>query len=120
MCIRDSCYPIGYYNLTWNDFLKIVHKAMGQPNRKIINIPKWSFQLFGLHMRKVYRNKNVEGGIDPVGLADIMCMNTFIDPKWCVELGVTGDDIESAIYDSVKLSVDAFHGTQELLGMKGE
>lgn len=115
-----NCYPIGYYNLTWNDFLKIVHKAMGQPNRKIINIPKWSFQLFGLHMRKVYRNKNVEGGIDPVGLADIMCMNTFIDPKWCVELSVTEDDIESAIYDSVKLSVDAFHGTQELLGMKGE
>ena len=42
-----NCYPIGYYNLTWNDFLKIVHKAMGQPNRKIINIPKWSFQLLG-------------------------------------------------------------------------
>ena len=33
-----NCYPIGYYNLTWNDFLKIVHKAMGQPNRKIINM----------------------------------------------------------------------------------
>ena len=76
--------------------------------------------LFGLHMRKEYAKKGVQGGIDPVGLADIMCMNTFIDKKWCVELGVTEDDIKSAIYDSVKLSVDAFTGKQKLLEMKGE
>ena len=93
---------------------------MGQPNRKIINIARWMFQLFGLHMRKEYAKKGVQGGIDPVGLADIMCMNTFIDKKWCVELGVTEDDIKSAIYDSVKLSVDAFTGKQKLLEMKGE
>ena len=62
-----ACQALSLIHIfTWNDFLKIVHKAMGQPNRKIINIPKWSFQLFGLHMRKVYRNKNVEGGSDPV------------------------------------------------------
>ena len=115
-----NAYPIGYYNLTWNEFLKIVHAAMGQPNRKIINIARWMFQLFGLHMRKEYAKKGVQGGIDPVGLADIMCMNTFIDKKWCVELGVTEDDIKSAIYDSVKLSVDAFTGKQKLLEMKGE
>lgn len=115
-----NAYPIGYYNLTWNEFLKIVHAAMGQPNRKIINIARWMFQLFGLHMRKEYASKGIQGGIDPVGLADIMCMNTFIDKKWCVELGVTEDDIESAIYDSVKLSVDAFTGKQKLLEMKGE
>lgn len=115
-----NAYPIGYYNLTWNDFLKIVHAAMGKPDRKIINIAKWMFQLFGVHMRKEYKNKGVEGGIDPVGLADIMCMNTFIDKKWCVELGVTEDDINSAIFDSVKLSVDAFTGAQELIEMKGE
>lgn len=115
-----NAYPIGYYNLTWNDFLTIVHEAMGMPGRKIINIPKWSFQLFGLTMRKQYVSRGVQGGIDPVGLADIMCMNTFIDKKWCVELGVTEDDIKSAIFDSIKLSVDAVNGTQQLLGMKGE
>jgi hypothetical protein len=47
-------------------------------------------------------------------------MNTFIDKKWCVELGVAEDDINSAIFDSVKLSVDAFTGKQKLLEMKGE
>ncbi|MBQ3150322.1 MAG: NAD-dependent epimerase/dehydratase family protein [Clostridia bacterium] len=113
-------YPISYYNYTWNDFLKIVHAAMGVPNRKIINIQRWMFQLFGLHMRKVYKDKNVEGGIDPVGLADIMCMNTFIDNRWAKELGATDDDIRSAIFDSVKLSVDSFKGNADLVGMKGE
>lgn len=115
-----NIYPISYYNYTWNDFLKIVHAAMGVPNRKIINIQKWMFQLFGFHMRKEYKKKNVEGGIDPVGLADIMCMNTYIDNKWAKSLGVTDDDIKSAIFDSVKLSVDAYKGTANLVGMKGE
>lgn len=113
-------WPVSYYNMTWNDFLKIVHKAMGTPNKKIINVPKWTFQAFGLHMRKQYAARNVESGIDPVYLADIMCMETFMDKKWSVELGVTEDDIESAVLDSIRLSVDAVEGKQKLLEMKGE
>ena len=112
--------PIGYYNYTWDQFLAIVHDAMGQPDRKIIHITRWMFQLFGLHMRKVYAKKGVEGGIDPVGLADIMGMNTWIDKKYSQALGVTKDDIRSAIFDSVKLSVDAFTGKQKLVEMKAE
>ena len=115
-----NAYPIGYYNLTWDDFLKIVHEAMGTPNRKIIHIAKWMFKMYGVKMIKDYKKRNVEGGINAVQLAEIMCMNTFIDKKWAVSLGVTEDDIKSAIFDSVKLSVDAFNGTQELVGMKGE
>lgn len=113
-------WPIGYYNKTWNEFLTIVHSAMGVPDKKIVNIPKWMFQAFGLHMRKEYKKKNIEGGIDPVGLADIMTMNTFIDPKWCTELGVQEDDIESAIFDSIHLSVAAIEGTADLMNMSGE
>ena len=47
-------------------------------------------------------------------------MNTFINKKWSVSLGVREDDIEAAIFDSVKLSVDSFTGKQKLLEMKGE
>lgn len=112
--------PVGYYNLTWNEFLHIVHAAMGVPKRPIINIHKPSFQLFGVKMRKDYAARGIESGIDPVGLADIMCMNTWIDAKYCKEYGVTDDDIKSAIFDSVRLSVAAFEGTQELIGMRGE
>ena len=113
-------YPISYYNLTWDEFLHIVHAAMGVPSRKIIHIQKWMFGLFGLKMRKEYKDKGIESGIDPVGLADIMCMNTFIDNRWAKSLGATDDDIEAAIYDSVSLSVAAFKGNADLIGMKGE
>ena len=113
-------YPIACYNYTWDDFLRIVHEAMGVPNRKIIHITPGMFKLFGLTMRKQYKEKGIESGIDPVGLADIMCMNTFIDDRWAKSLGATDDDIRAAIFDSVKLSVDAFEGNAELIGMKGE
>ena len=115
-----NAYPIGYYNLTWDDFLTIVHEAMGTPDRKIIHIAKWMFKMYGVKMIKDYEKRNVEGGINAVKLAEIMCRNTFIDKKWAVSLGVTEDDIKSAIFDSVKLSVDAFNGTQELVEMKSE
>ena len=36
------------------------------------------------------------------------------------ELGATDDDIKSAIFDSVKLSVDSFKGNADLVEMKGE
>ena len=115
-----NIYPISYYNITWNEFLKIVHKAMGKPNRKIIHVTNWMFKLFGKTMMKQYTNNNIDPGLNPVHLADIMSMNTFIDKKWSVALGATDDDINKAIFDSVKLSIDAFTGKQKLLTMKAE
>lgn len=113
-------YPISCCNYTWDDFLRIVHEAMGVPDRKIIHITPAMFKLFGLTMRKQYKDRGIQSGIDPVGLADIMCMNTFIDDRWAKYLGATQDDIRAAIFDSVKLSVEAFEGNTELIGMKGE
>ncbi|HZK39601.1 MAG TPA: NAD-dependent epimerase/dehydratase family protein [Clostridia bacterium] len=115
-----NAYPISYYNLTWDEFLAIVHAAMGKPDRKIIHVPKWMFRLFGKTMLKQYAKDNVDPGLNPVDLADIMGMNTFIDKKWSVSLGATDDDIKQAIFDSVKLSVDAFTGKQDLVDMKSE
>ena len=71
-------------------------------------------------MRAQYKKKGIQSGIDPVGLADIMCMNTWIDKKYCQAYGVTDDDIKSAIFDSVKLSVHAYEGKQKLIEMRGE
>ena len=112
-----KAWPISYYNLTWDDFLTIVHAAMGQPNRKIIHIAKWMFRAYGKGMLKKAAKRGVEMGINPIGLADIMCMNAFIDSKWSKELGATDDDIKAAIYDSVKASVDAFEGSGDFVGM---
>jgi len=94
-----------------------VHAAMGQPGRRIVHIAKWMFRLYGRGMQKKAVAAGIEMGIDPVGLADIMCMNTFINNKWAKELGATDDDIGAAIFDSVKLSVDAFTGAAEMVGM---
>lgn len=115
-----NAYPIGFYNLTWDDFLRIVHKAMGKPNRKIIHIQKWMFKAYGKTMMKKYAENGIDSGINAIDLADIMCMNTWIDKKWCLKLGVTEDDIESAIFDSVKLSVESFEGKADLVEMKAE
>ncbi|UKI23916.1 MAG: hypothetical protein L6V88_06215 [Anaerotruncus sp.] len=92
---KFRAYGISCYNYTWSKFLKIVYRAMdGIPDRKIVGVPKWTFQLFGLHMRKDYAKRNVDSGIDPVGLADIMDLNLFIPTDDCKELGCTPDDIE--------------------------
>ena len=114
-------YGISCYNLTWREFLKIVYRAMdGIPDRKIVDVPKWTFQAFGLVMRKDYAKRNVDSGIDPVGLADIMGMNLFIPTDDTKELGCTPDDIEAAIFDSISLSKASFEGKAKLLEMKGE
>ena len=118
---KFRAYGISCYNMTWREFLKIVYRAMnGIPNRKIVDVPKSAFKAFGLVMRKDYKDRNVDAGIDPVGLADIMGMNLFIPTDDCKELGCTNDDIEKAIFDSIKLSKEAFEGKAELVDMKGE
>lgn len=117
-----KAWPISCYNLTWREFLAIVYDARGMGrDRKIIDVPPIMFKMFGLYMRQEYKKNNVQGGIDPVGLADIMSMNLFIDTKYSYEdLGCTEDDIEKAIFDSIKLSVDAHNGTAKLIDMAGE
>lgn len=118
---KFRAYGISCYNLTWRKFLKIVYRAMdGIEDRKIVDVPKWTFQAFGLVMRKDYAKRNVDSGIDPVGLADIMGMNLFIPTDDCKELGCTPDDIEKAIFDSIALSKAAFEGKAKLVEMKGE
>jgi len=118
---KYRAYGISCYNLTWREFLKIVYRAMdGIQDRKIVDVPKWTFQAFGLVMRKDYAKRNVDSGIDPVGLADIMGMNLFIPTDDCKELGCTPDDIEKAIFDSIALSKAAFEGKAKLVEMKGE
>lgn len=118
---KFRAYGISCYNMTWREFLKIVYRAMnGIENRIIIDVPKWTFQAFGFVMRKDYKKRNVDAGIDPVGLADIMGMNLFIPTDDCKELGCTNDDIEKAIFDSILLSKEAFEGKAQLVEMKGE
>ena len=117
-----QCWPIGYYNMKWKDFLKIVHKHMGMPNRKVITIPKWMLQLGIKSMEKKLREPGAEGGLYMPKFPDLQCAETFIDKTLgCVPLGVTEDNIDAAIGESIRLSMDVLDGKlKSVVGMKGE
>lgn len=39
------CYPIGWWNMTWEQLLRIVHKYLGCPEKPIGIIPKWAYAI---------------------------------------------------------------------------
>lgn len=119
---HKKAWPISCFNMKWDEFLKIVYDARGMgPNRKVVGIPVWMFKMFGKKMVKEYAEKGIDSGINPIGLSEIMDLDLFMDTKYCFDdLKVKQDDIRTAIFDSIKLSVAAYEGTAKLLGMKGE
>lgn len=115
------CYPIGYYNLNWKQLLAIVHKHLGCPNKKIITIPNWMYAIGGRKLMADQKKHHIEGGLHMVKFTDMQCAELFIDKSLgCVPLGVTEDDIDAAIGDSVRLCKDVIENKANVLGMKGE
>ena len=114
-------WPISSYNMKWEDFLQIVYKARGMGPRKIVGVPPWMMAMGMVGPDKDYKSRGVESGINVYGLPAIMDICLYMDTDYCYkDLGVTEDDIEGAIYDSIKVSVDVVEKGVELLGMKGE
>jgi nucleoside-diphosphate-sugar epimerase len=114
-------YPVGYFNLTWKEMLKIVHKHMGVPYKKIITIPTFLYRLGMKSMINENTRKGTEPGLNVMGLVKIMTSEAFIDKKTIVEeLGVEWDDIDKAIGESIKLCLEVLDGKQQALEMKGE
>ena len=118
------CWPIGCYNMTWKEFLAIVHKNMGLPGRKVITIPNWLLNLGIRSMEKKIRGeeKGTEGGILLSKFSDIQSAETYLDRSLAIDpLGVQDDDIEAAIGDSIRYSIDVLDGNvKDIIGMKGE
>ena len=117
-----TAYSIGYYNLTWKEMLRIFHKHMGVPNKPIVTIPDWLFALYARSLRKQQYAKGVEGGLNLVKLAALQCTELYINKSLgCEPLGVTPDDLDAAIGQSVRLSMDVLDGKENgAIGMKGE
>lgn len=116
-----NCYPIGYYNLTWVEMLKIAHKYMGTPDKKIVTIPNWMYALGGKQIMKQQKKAGHEGGLNMVKFTDVMCAETFIDKSLgCEPLGVEPDDIDAAIGQSIQLCLDLLDGKTKAIDMKGE
>lgn len=116
-----NCYPIGYYNLTWVEMLKIAHKYMGTPDKKIVTIPNWMYALGGRQIMKQQKKAGHQGGLNMVKFTDVMCAETFIDKSLgCEPLGVRPDDIDAAIGQSIRLCLDLLDGKSKAIDMKGE
>jgi len=123
-----KCWPIGFYNMPWKQFLAIVHNNMGMPKRKIITIPNWMLNIGVIFMEKQIRGAEAKGGVETEGgirlskFSDIQSGECYIDKNLaCVPLGVEEDDIESAIGESIRLSCDVLDGkVKNIVVMKGE
>jgi len=102
-------WPIGCYNMPWKEFLVIVHKNMGIPERLVITVPNWLIKPEINYIENILR----ENG-DKIGnkfhlpkFLEIQSAQTYIDRiHGCNPLGVKDDDIESAIGESIRLSVE--------------
>lgn len=114
---KGKAYPVGYFNLEWTEMLKIFHEGMGCLEKKIITIPAFLFTLSQIGPYKKMRKSGKESGLNMVNFSKAMSRNMFIDKSVIVnELGVTDDNIKSAILDSVRLSMDSIKG-QKLVEM---
>ena len=114
-------WPIGMYNRTWKEFLKVVYDARGMgANRKIISVPAWMMKMGMKGVIKEYEEKGIQSGLDVYYLPYIMNLNLFIDNKYAKALGVEEADINAAIFDSIAVSVASYKGEVELIGMRGE
>ena len=116
-----EAFPIGMYNYKWDKFLKVVYAARGMgDDRKIVGVSPLSMKMGMIKPYMDYKKNGVDYGIDPFNLPYIMDIDLFFADKYARELGATDDDIDAAITDSIKVSVAAYEGTVELVGMKGE
>lgn len=116
-----KCYPVGWYNMSWKQMLSIFHKYMGMPGRKIVTLPDWLVKMGAKFLKRSYDKRGLEPGLDPVSLVELQTADTYIDKDIIqTELGVTEDDIEAAIEESVKLSLKAINEKTDLIGMRAE
>ncbi len=116
-----NSYPVGYYNMSYKNLLKIFHEEMGY-KRKVIIVPNFIFKLALIKMDKKRKRKHLEGGLTLKKFVKLQTSNLFIDKEEAsVFLGVKDDNIKEAIKDSVRLSLDVLTNKEkEHLKMPGE
>ncbi len=116
-----TAYPIGWFNLTWKEMIAIMNQYMGVPDKKIITIPKFLFAMSAGQIEKQHRSAGTEGGLLMSKFVDMQTSNLFIaKEEACLPLGVTDDDIDAAIGESVLLSMDVIDKKAKVIDMKGE
>ena len=115
------CYPIGYYNKTWEELLSVAAKALGYNDKKVTTIPDLFYKIGAASLRRKQQKNNIEGGLHMVKFSELQCSNLFIDKtEGCEKLGVKPDDIDGAIADSMRLCKDIMNNKVHSISMRGE
>lgn len=118
---ESKCYPVGWYNKAWKEFITLINKAMGHPEKKIITMPTWIVAIAGLFLNNNYKKKNIEPGLNPVKFAKLQSSYTYIDKDIIQnELGVKEDDIDKAIEESISYANEILKTNKKVLEMKAE
>jgi len=116
-----NAYPIGWFNLTWKEMLAIMNRYMGAPEKKIVTIPTFLFAMNARQIDKKRRETGTEGGLLMEKFVPMQTGELFIDKaEGSLPLGVTDDDIDAAIGESVLLSLDVLEKKTSVIDMKGE
>jgi hypothetical protein len=101
--------------------ISVMHRYMGTPKKPIITIPTWLFAAGAKQIEAKQRSAGTEGGLLMEKFVYLQTKDQFIDrSEACVPLGVTDDDIESAIGESVTLSMEVIEQKAKVIDMKGE
>lgn len=112
--------PVGYYNLTWKEMLEQFHSEMGL-HRRIISIPQWIYRIALSFVKRSYRRRGIQSGLDFGNLAELMSRNAYINDELLkTSMKIPEDDIKKAIRESVRLSLDVISGNEDIVAMKAE
>ena len=112
-------YPVGWYNLEWKEWLEIFSKHMELP-KTVITIPTSLYKMNAKKMKKEALEKGIESGLDMVEFVKIMTAKTYINKEIIEDLGVTEDNIFTAIGESAKLCKDILDNQTEVIDMEIE
>ncbi len=110
--------PVGYYNMNWSEMLAIMHKYMNCEDKRIIIVPKEAYISRMKARGEEERENGIEGGLDTAEFAKVFTRTLFINKDIIVDqLGVEADDIDKAIGESVRLSMEILEGNTDVIEM---
>lgn len=100
--VGAKAYPVGWYNMTWKEWLEDFSKYIGMP-KKVSTIPTFLFKIASIFMAKEIEKKGFESGLNMPKFVKLMTSKAYIDKKIIKdELGVKPDDINKAIKESAE------------------
>ncbi len=115
-----KCYPVGWFNMTWEEWLEKFSMYMGEP-KKVKTIPTFLYKLGAKKMAKDIIASGKESGLEMNEYVKVMTSNAFIDKDIIKnELNVQDDDIDAAIKESAELCLDILDKKEEVVDMKAE